>query len=64
MLSWSVHRDGERVRAISMAELSPDGDRIARLRNYYYTPEVIVEICGELALPCRINGTFRARGDE
>ena len=63
LLSWYAHRDGEFVRAVSLVELSPDGDRVARLRNYFYTPEVIVELCGELALPCRINGTFRARGD-
>jgi RNA polymerase sigma-70 factor (ECF subfamily) len=63
LLSWYAHRDGEFVRAVSMVELSPDGDRIARLRNYFYTPEVIAEVCGELALPCRTNGTFRARGD-
>jgi RNA polymerase sigma-70 factor (ECF subfamily) len=63
LLSWYAHRDGEFVRAVSRVELSPGGDRIARLRNYFYTPEVIVELCGELDLPCRTNGTFRARGD-
>jgi RNA polymerase sigma-70 factor, ECF subfamily len=62
LLSWYAHRDGEFVRAISMVELTDDGDRIARLRNYYYTPELIAELCGELDLPCRTNGTFRARG--
>lgn len=62
LLSWYAHRDGEFVRAISMVELTPEGDRIARLRNYYYTPELIAELCGELDLPCRTNGTFRARG--
>jgi len=62
LLSWYAHRDGEFVRAVSRVELSADGDRIARLRNYYYTPEVIAELCGELDLPCRVNGTFRARG--
>jgi RNA polymerase sigma-70 factor (ECF subfamily) len=62
LVSWYAHRDGEFVRAITRAELSADGDRIARLRNYYYTPEVIAELCGELDLPCRTNGTFRARG--
>ena len=63
LLSWYVHHDGEFVRAVSLVELSPDRDRIARLRNYYYTPEVIAELCGELGLPCRLNGTFRARAD-
>jgi RNA polymerase sigma-70 factor (ECF subfamily) len=63
LLSWYQHRDGEFVRAVSRVELTPEGDRIARLRNYFYTPEFIVEVCGELGLPCRSNGTFRARGD-
>jgi RNA polymerase sigma-70 factor (ECF subfamily) len=40
-----------------------DTREAARLRNYFYTPEVIAELCGELDLPCRTNGTFRARGD-
>jgi RNA polymerase sigma-70 factor (ECF subfamily) len=62
LVSWYAHRDGEHVRAITRAELSVDGDRIARLRNYFFTPEVIAELCGELDLPYRSNGTFRARG--
>jgi RNA polymerase sigma-70 factor (ECF subfamily) len=61
LLSWYAHRDGEFVRAVTRVELSPDGDRIARIRNYYYTPEVIAELCGELDLPWRVNGTFCAR---
>jgi RNA polymerase sigma-70 factor (ECF subfamily) len=61
LLSWYAHHDGEFVRAITRAELSADGDRIARLRNYFYTPEIVAELCGELDLPCRTNGTFRAR---
>jgi RNA polymerase sigma-70 factor (ECF subfamily) len=61
LVSWYAHRDGELVRAITRAELSAEGDRIARLRNYFFTPEVIAEICVELDLPCRSNGTFRAR---
>jgi RNA polymerase sigma-70 factor (ECF subfamily) len=63
LLSWYAHRDGAFVRAVSRVELSDDGDRIARLRNYFYTPEVIAELCGEFDLPCRTNGTFSARGD-
>jgi RNA polymerase sigma-70 factor, ECF subfamily len=62
LLSWYEHEDGEFVRAVSRVELSPD-QLVARLRNYYYTPEVISEVCGELGLPWRTNGTFRARGD-
>jgi RNA polymerase sigma-70 factor (ECF subfamily) len=63
LLSWYQHHDGEFVRAVSRIELTPEGDRVARLRNYFYTPEIIEELCGELDVPCRSNGTFRARGD-
>ena len=62
LLSWYTHGDGEFVRAVSLVELSSEGDGIGRLRNYFYTPEVIAEVCGELGLPCRTNGTYRARG--
>jgi RNA polymerase sigma-70 factor (ECF subfamily) len=64
LLSWYAHRDGEFVRAVTRVELSPEADRIARLRNYYYTPELIAELCTELALPHRSNGTFRARAGQ
>src|SRR5690349_16626384 len=35
VLAWYAHADGEHVRAIDRVEL--DGDRIARLRNYFFT---------------------------
>lgn len=60
LLSWYRHHDGDFVRAVTRVEVA--ADRIARLRNYYYTPELIAELCTELALPHRVNGTFRARG--
>jgi RNA polymerase sigma-70 factor (ECF subfamily) len=62
LLSWYQHHDGEHVRALSRVELSTEGDRIARLRNYFYTPEIIEELSSELGVPWRVNGTFRARG--
>jgi RNA polymerase sigma-70 factor, ECF subfamily len=62
LLSWYRHHDGEFVRAVTLAEPSADGQQLARLRNYFYTPEFISELCAELDLPCRTNGTFRARG--
>ena len=61
LLSWYAHRDGEFVRAVTRVETSPDGGQIARMCNYFYTPEVIAEVCDELGVPYRINGTFRAR---
>jgi RNA polymerase sigma-70 factor (ECF subfamily) len=54
VLVWYAHADGEAVRAIDRVEL--DGDRITRLRNYFFTPDLLVEVCGELGVPCKING--------
>jgi RNA polymerase sigma-70 factor (ECF subfamily) len=54
VLHWYAHLDGEAVRAITRLEL--DGDRVARLRNYFFNPEFISEVCADLALPVRVNG--------
>jgi RNA polymerase sigma-70 factor (ECF subfamily) len=54
LLHWYAHQDGEAVRALT--RIQPDGDRIARLQNYFYNPELITEVCEELALPSRTNG--------
>jgi len=54
VLSWYQHDDGEFVRAITRVE--PEGDKLARVRNYFYTPECIAEVCAELGVPCRTNG--------
>jgi len=53
-LHWYQHVDGEAVRGITRVELE-DG-RVARLRNYFYTPELVAEVCRELDLPFRVNG--------
>lgn len=50
MLWWS----GGEVHAVVRIDL--DGDRIARLRNYYHAPEVITEVCRELDVPFRTHG--------
>jgi RNA polymerase sigma-70 factor (ECF subfamily) len=54
ILLWYRHRDGEAVRAVNRLETS-DG-RVALLRNYFFTSELIAEICTELDVPFRING--------
>jgi RNA polymerase sigma-70 factor (ECF subfamily) len=54
LLHWYAHHDGEAVRAITRVEL--DGDRIALLRNYFYSPEFIADVCAELDVPHRSNG--------
>ena len=54
LLSWYTHDDGEAVRAVTRLEVS-DG-RISLLRNYFFTPDFIEEVCRELGLPFRSNG--------
>ena len=54
LLHWYQHTDGEAVRAVTTLEL--DGDRVARLANYFYNPDFLVDIAGELGVPVRVNG--------
>jgi RNA polymerase sigma-70 factor, ECF subfamily len=49
-----AHSDGDAVRGIN--RLSIDGDRITRLRNYFFTPDAIAEVCRELDVRARSNG--------
>jgi RNA polymerase sigma-70 factor (ECF subfamily) len=54
LLHWYAHHDGDAVRGLTRLEI--DGDRIAHLTNYFYTPEIIAEVCAELGVPWRSNG--------
>lgn len=54
LLHWYQHQDGELVRALTRIEA--DGDRLARLRNYFFTSDLIAEVCSELGVPFRVNG--------
>lgn len=54
LIHWYAHQDGEAVRAITRVETT--GDRLSRVRNYFFTPDVIAEVCAELGVPCRLNG--------
>ncbi|HKO92406.1 MAG TPA: RNA polymerase sigma factor [Polyangiaceae bacterium] len=54
LVHWYAHHDGEAVRAVTRVEA--DGDRIARLQNYFFTPDCIGEVCAELGLAFRSNG--------
>jgi RNA polymerase sigma-70 factor (ECF subfamily) len=56
VLAWYAHTDGEFVRAIDRVELDVDGAHLARVRNYFFTPDVLAEVCAELGVPCRGNG--------
>jgi RNA polymerase sigma-70 factor (ECF subfamily) len=55
LLSWYAHHDGEAVRAVTRLETEGSG-LVFRLRNYFYTPDFIAEVCRELDLPFRVNG--------
>ncbi|MFT3769143.1 MAG: RNA polymerase sigma factor [Minicystis sp.] len=54
LLHWYAHQDGEAVRAITTVE--PDGDRVASLSNYFFSPDFIADVCAELGVPFRANG--------
>ncbi|MEO6602243.1 MAG: RNA polymerase sigma factor, partial [Polyangiaceae bacterium] len=54
LLSWYAHEHGEAVRAVTRLAVS-DG-RICSLRNYFFTPDFIEEVCRELGLPFLSNG--------
>jgi RNA polymerase sigma-70 factor (ECF subfamily) len=54
VVHWYKHLDGEAVRAFTTLEL--EGDGIARLENYFYTSDFLVDLGGELGVPVRING--------
>ena len=54
LVSWYAHDDGEAVRAVTRLEVSDE--RISLLRNYFFTPDFIEEVCRELGLPFRSNG--------
>jgi RNA polymerase sigma-70 factor (ECF subfamily) len=53
-LHWYKHAEGEAVRAFTTYEF--EGDRISHLWNYFYNPEFLVDLGGELGVPVRVNG--------
>jgi RNA polymerase sigma-70 factor (ECF subfamily) len=54
LLLWYGHSDGEAVRCIIRSELQDA--RISRLRIYYFSPELLTDVAGELGLPVKTNG--------
>ena len=54
ILLWYGHTDGEAVRCIIRSQL--EEARIARLRIYYFSPELLTDVSGELGVPVRTNG--------
>jgi RNA polymerase sigma-70 factor (ECF subfamily) len=62
LVLWYKHDNGEAVRAFNTVEL--EGDRIARLRNYFYNADFLADLGGELGVPVRVNGYRWWRDDE
>jgi RNA polymerase sigma-70 factor (ECF subfamily) len=54
VLFWYAHTDGEAVRTV--ARIQAADDRIASLRNYFFAPDVVADVCHELGVPFRTNG--------
>jgi RNA polymerase sigma-70 factor (ECF subfamily) len=54
LVHWYTHDDGEAVRALTRIDV--DGERVAQLRNYFFNPDLVREVCEELGLPSRSNG--------
>ena len=53
-VSWFEHDDGPVVRDV--IRFAVDGDRIASIRFYFFAPDLVGDVCGELGLPWRSNG--------
>ncbi len=54
LVHWYKHHDGEAVRALT--RILAQGDSIAHLKNHFFDPDLIAEVCAELGLPSRSNG--------
>ena len=63
LLTWYAHEDGEAVRAVTT--FGCDGDQIARIDNYFFSPDLFAELGRELGVPVRSNGRrwWHATGD-
>ena len=54
ILLWYGHATGNTVRCIIRSDLQET--RISRLRIYYFSPELLVDVAGELGVPVVTNG--------
>src|SRR6188768_3948931 len=54
ILLWYGHATGNTVRCIIRSDLQET--RISRLRIYYFSPELLVDVAGELGVPVKTNG--------
>jgi RNA polymerase sigma-70 factor (ECF subfamily) len=58
LLHWYAHTDGEFVRAVTRVEPGSAGEEayVGRVQNYFFNPDFVGEVCGELGVPWRANG--------
>jgi RNA polymerase sigma-70 factor, ECF subfamily len=56
LLIWYRHQQGEAVRCFVRLHVDAESGRIARVREYYYSPEALAELAAELGVPFRSNG--------
>lgn len=54
LVLWFEDARGPVVRSLITIEAA--GGQIRRVRNYFFSPEVLAEVCTELGLPYRVNG--------
>ena len=54
MLCWYDHDGGPKVR--DAVRVGVEGDRIARIRYHFFSPDLLAEVCAELGLPWQSNG--------
>jgi RNA polymerase sigma-70 factor (ECF subfamily) len=54
LVHWYQHTDGAFVRAFTTLTL--DGERVTALQNYFYNPEFLADLGGELGVEVRGNG--------
>jgi len=59
VLHWYRHEGGEAVRAVTV--LTEVDGRIARLQNYFFNPDFLTDVAGELGVPVRVNGHRHCR---
>lgn len=54
LVTWFDHDEGPVVRDV--VRIATDGDRVAAIRFYFFSPDVVGDVCGEIGLPWRSNG--------
>jgi RNA polymerase sigma-70 factor, ECF subfamily len=54
LVNWYDHDEGPAVRDV--LRLTEEDGRVATIASYFFCPDVIAEVCGELAVPWRSNG--------